>query len=181
MTTKISQLPANQQIAWASATPAAAASTPLLNLTQAWSGTGTFTLDFANVTADPGPSAAASLLIDRQYLGTSQFKVTRGGSGTFAGGINALGGNIQVPGGQFLVFAGKSLIGSTVDGVVQFQTSAGTGAQLTVATLPTATAGAKGSRAMVTDSNTTTFNAVVAGGGANVVPVFCTGTSWNVG
>lgn len=54
-------------------------------------------------------------------------------------------------------------------------------ATFTVATLPAAAAGLAGARAMVTDSNTAVFNAVVAAGGANVVPVFCTGAAWRVG
>ena len=39
----------------------------------------------------------------------------------------------------------------------------------------------QGTRRTVTDSNTTTFNATVAGGGTNVVPVFSNGTNWKVG
>lgn len=52
---------------------------------------------------------------------------------------------------------------------------------LTVATLPTAAAGLTGARAFVTDANATTFNATVAGGGANKVPVFCDGAVWKIG
>lgn len=51
----------------------------------------------------------------------------------------------------------------------------------TVATLPT---GAAGDRAYVTDANaafTAGIGAVVAGGGANVVPVFYDGTDWRIG
>ena len=44
----------------------------------------------------------------------------------------------------------------------------------------TLTAGA-GARAVVTDANATTFHAIVAGGGANVVPVFSDGTNWRIG
>ena len=47
-----------------------------------------------------------------------------------------------------------------------------------VANLP---AGAVGDRAHVTDANATTFNSIVAGGGANVVPVFFNGTNWVIG
>lgn len=53
-----------------------------------------------------------------------------------------------------------------------------------VASLTTCNAGAKGKRWFVTDSNATTtagIGAVVAGGGANNVPVFCDGTSWRIG
>jgi hypothetical protein len=51
---------------------------------------------------------------------------------------------------------------------------------LTVATLPTAV-GKTGVRYVVTDANATTFNSVVAGGGANIVPVFSNGTTWRIG
>ena len=49
----------------------------------------------------------------------------------------------------------------------------------TVATLPAA--GNIGARDFVTDANATTFNSVVAGGGANKVPVFDDGTNWRIG
>ena len=49
----------------------------------------------------------------------------------------------------------------------------------TVASLPAGVA--TGSRALVTDSNSTTFNATVAAGGANVVPVFYNGSAWQIG
>lgn len=49
----------------------------------------------------------------------------------------------------------------------------------TVATLPAATA--QGQKAFVTDANATTFASVVAGGGANFVPVFSDGTNWRIG
>ena len=39
----------------------------------------------------------------------------------------------------------------------------------------------RGARALVTDANATTFASVVAGGGANVVPVYCDGTNWRIG
>jgi hypothetical protein len=48
-------------------------------------------------------------------------------------------------------------------------------------TLPAASVGLLGARAFVTNSSVTTFNNVVAGGGANGVPVFCDGTDWRVG
>lgn len=49
----------------------------------------------------------------------------------------------------------------------------------TVAGLPSAPT--QGMRRMVTDANSTTFNAVVAAGGANIVPVFYNGTTWRIG
>jgi hypothetical protein len=51
---------------------------------------------------------------------------------------------------------------------------------VTVAALPSAT-GLAGYRAFVTDANATTFASIVAGGGSNVVPVYCDGTNWRIG
>lgn len=52
---------------------------------------------------------------------------------------------------------------------------------VTVANLPVASTAGSGTRAFVTDANATTFNSVVAGGGANGVPVFSDGTNWRIG
>lgn len=38
-----------------------------------------------------------------------------------------------------------------------------------------------GDRTFVTDANATTFRSVVAGGGANLVPVYHDGTDWRIG
>lgn len=46
--------------------------------------------------------------------------------------------------------------------------------------LPVAQAGV-GARAFVTDANATTFASIVAGGGANKVPVYSDGTNWRIG
>jgi hypothetical protein len=54
-------------------------------------------------------------------------------------------------------------------------------ATYTVATLPSASTVGAGARAAVTDSDATTFNAVVAGGGSNFVPVISDGTDWRIG
>ena len=54
----------------------------------------------------------------------------------------------------------------------------------TVAQLPAASAALLGTRSVVTNSNaalTAGIGAIVAGGGANVVPVFCDGTNWRIG
>jgi hypothetical protein len=51
----------------------------------------------------------------------------------------------------------------------------------TVATLTSAaTAGAR-ARAYVSDANSTTFGSIVAGGGANFVPVYSDGSNWRIG
>lgn len=51
----------------------------------------------------------------------------------------------------------------------------------TVATLPAAGTAGAGARAYVTDASATTFASVVAGGGANIVPVMSNGTNWIIG
>ncbi|HEX4693120.1 hypothetical protein [Sphingomonas sp.] len=61
-----------------------------------------------------------------------------------------------------------------VDKPVKFPTYA-------VAALPAAATAGAGARAFVNDADATTFNSVVAGGGANFVPVFCDGTDWKIG
>ena len=55
---------------------------------------------------------------------------------------------------------------------------------LTVATLPAASGFLRGARTLVTDSNATLavgHGNVVAGGGANITPVYCDGTNWRIG
>jgi hypothetical protein len=51
----------------------------------------------------------------------------------------------------------------------------------TVTLLPLVTTVPTGTRNYVTDANATTFATTVAGGGANVVPVFNNGTNWIIG
>jgi hypothetical protein len=51
----------------------------------------------------------------------------------------------------------------------------------TVAALPSASVAGAGSRSFVTDANATTFLSVVAGGGANKVPVVSNGANWLIG
>jgi hypothetical protein len=53
-----------------------------------------------------------------------------------------------------------------------------------VADLPAASSALAGTRAAVSNSNaayTAGIGAVVAGGGSNVVPVFCDGSNWRIG
>lgn len=54
----------------------------------------------------------------------------------------------------------------------------------TVANLPSAVVSGAGARAAVSDATQTLtagIGAIVAGGGANIVPVFCDGTNWRIG
>lgn len=50
-----------------------------------------------------------------------------------------------------------------------------------VANLPAAATAGAGARAFVSDATATTFASVVAGGGANNVPVYSTGSDWRIG
>jgi len=50
-----------------------------------------------------------------------------------------------------------------------------------VSALPAAATVGAGTRGFVSDANATTFASVVAGGGANVVPVYSDGTDWRIG
>jgi hypothetical protein len=51
----------------------------------------------------------------------------------------------------------------------------------TVATLPSAVSSGAGTRAFVSDANSTTFASTVVGGGSNIVPVYSNGTVWKIG
>jgi hypothetical protein len=50
-----------------------------------------------------------------------------------------------------------------------------------VSNLSTPAVAGVGARSFVTDSSVTTFGSVVAGGGANKVPIYSDGTDWRVG
>ncbi len=52
---------------------------------------------------------------------------------------------------------------------------------VTVANLPAAATIGAGGKAFVSDANATTFASIVAGGGANNVPVYSDGTNWRIG
>jgi hypothetical protein len=51
----------------------------------------------------------------------------------------------------------------------------------TVATLPSAATAGVGARSFVSNATVTTFASIVAGGGANQVPVYSDGTNWRIG
>lgn len=107
---------------------------------------------------------------------------TFGGAVSVTGNVSALGGSIIVGTNGALRFGSASefgLISAPANGVFRPQTQAG--GQLTVATLPAAATAGAGARAFVTDANATTFASIVAGGGANGVPVYSDGTNWRIG
>lgn len=69
---------------------------------------------------------------------------------------------------------------TTLGGILSVTSSVRTGTT-TVGSLATCNAAAKGARHFVTDSNTSTFLATPAGGGATNAPVVCDGTNWVIG
>jgi hypothetical protein len=82
--------------------------------------------------------------------------------------------------GQNAQFSGSNILitGSNYDSVkaVSITTTANT-----YANLPSGSSRFTGTRAIITNANTTTFNSLVSGGGSNVMPVFYDGTNWRVG
>lgn len=64
--------------------------------------------------------------------------------------------------------------------VVSLVSYVGAGPSL-AADLPSAATAGAGARAFVTDATATTFHSVVAGTGANKVPVVSDGTNWLIG
>jgi len=135
----------------------------------------------------------------------SRFGVAGSAIQIFMPQTNTLGAIMNADGSN-LVFrnsgAGALFFDSFGSGVTNFRSAGGATTQLslasngratfaelivdkafTVGTLPAA-AGLAGARAHVTDSNATLtagIGAIVATGGANVVPVFCDGTNWRIG
>ena len=111
--------------------------------------------------------------------------ITTGSNNTIIGG--------QVPGSTTLANAiiladGAGNIrydyGNTVGGQHTFSGGVIKTITSTVATLPAAATAGAGARSMVTDGSvvaTGNFGTIIAGAGANIVPVFCDGTNWRIG
>jgi hypothetical protein len=119
---------------------------------------------------------------------------------TLSGQDSRSGTDTNVGGGNFTLHSGIGTGTGTLSGLIlqsPIAVASGTGAQTlatgltikggvailtayTVATLPAAASFAGGT-AYVTDANATTFLSTVAGGGANIVPVFSNGTNWLIG
>jgi hypothetical protein len=93
--------------------------------------------------------------------------------------INALGRNIPPTASlptDYAIFY-DSIVGNFFKLSI---TDIRTAPTLTVATLPAA-ASNKGVRFLVSDATATTFWTIVAGAGANTVPVTSDGTNWRIG
>lgn len=98
-----------------------------LTITQTWNAAGvTFNGIFANITDTA--SAAASLLMDLQVGGVSQFKVTKAGAATITGALTAGNNFFGTNGGAIFSWAGNmtvatGLSGLNSSGIVGFKTS----------------------------------------------------------
>ena len=139
------------------------------------------------------------IVADENFTDTAQgtrvvFNVTRTGSNAAVLGMylnstgnllipattlssNVATGALVVKGGAGIagnVNVGGTIYGNVVANVLNTITT-------TVSSLPSASAVGAGTRAFVTDANTTTFNSAVSGSGGNAMPVFSTGTSWRIG
>ena len=149
------------------------------------------------VTAGP-TSVAVGAEAHRNYEGTTGRldgvgfragqRLTGGGTCTFVGyqtgenenqkvdAVNstALGANAYTTKNNQVSLGGDAVTETVLHGIVLSTV-------YTVGTLPAAAAGLTGARAFVSDATATVFNDVVAGGGANKVPVFCDGASWRIG
>jgi len=73
----------------------------------------------------------------------------------------------------------QGVLKRTVEGLDMY--GSGHSAPVAVTSLPAAATAGAGARSMVTDATVTTFASIVAGGGANAVPVFSDGTNWRIG
>ncbi len=92
----------------------------LIDLTQTWNTTGTPTAIKLNVT--DAASNAASLLMDLQVGGSSKFKVSKAGAGTFAStlasGSYTSTGDVIAGATSYHGWTGRSFIGSPASGVI---------------------------------------------------------------
>ena len=181
-------------------------STPAWNVTQTWNdGAVTFTGLKLNVTATA--SAGGSMLMDLQVGGASKFFVRKDGvvvapyvfaiydSGSYYWAQVSTNQQHQNV-GKIVWTDGDALGGSTDTGINRnaagvLEVNNGTGGTYrdllarNLVSSPTTVAGLTaaqtGARSFVTDANATTFASIVAGGGANGVPVYYDGTNWRIG
>ena len=161
-------------------------------------GSGNLSFGNATIEANPAPmptyvAVGDELLIAANYQGLFGYPITIDGTMTVdgilvdvndatipAGNINYVqynNGNVMGGNANFTFVAYTetlSVPNIASSGVVK--TTATTYSSLPIA----ATAGA-GARSFITDADTTTFLAIVSGGGSNAVPVVSNGTTWIVG
>jgi len=141
----------------------------IYNLTDTWnSGATIFTSVKMNVTDTA--SNAASLLMDLQVGAVSQFNIGKAGVVTIGNNLLAKTDNAFDIGASGANRPRNLYMGSWIRM-----------ANTTVAALPAAATAGVGACMLVTDALSPTFGSAVVGGGAVTIPVFSTGTVWNVG
>lgn len=115
--------------------------------------------------------------VDIGYVGNGGYGLSGVSDTDFA--FNAQAGAL-VLGTQFAERGRLTSAGLQVTGSVQATGTLRPGS-FTVATLPSASAAGDGAIARVSDANSTTFRAVVAGGGSNKINVCSDGANWRIG
>ena len=140
--------------------------------------------------------SAGNFGLGQSRIGTSAtyFEFIYAGTTRGIAGVDDGAAMFKLPSSGFFGWAPSSTVPATADielrrgsaGVVKITSgSTGTGYvkqdPVAVSALPAAATVGSGTRGFVNDANDTTFASVVAGGGANVVPVYSDGTSWRIG
>ena len=132
-------------------------------------------VNFSNPAISGGPTWASGYIVlteGAQYIEQGNQPTGSATGPRFALSVNsAIVGNSD-PAGTF--YPGNAVgtldRNATYQGITDFTGS--------VASLP---ASVRNAEAFVTDANSTTFGAIVAGSGANYVPVYADGTNWRIG
>jgi hypothetical protein len=146
-----------------------------------------FSIPIRLLLSDTTTDSATKILVQGTAKGVRIGTSTTGG---YVEGVDNTGtGSYQpltINGSNVTISASASVIatissaGLGVTGAVTATTFLKSGAT-TVAGLPAAGTAGAGARHFVTDANATTFASVVAGGGANGVPVYSDGANWRIG
>jgi hypothetical protein len=136
--------------------------------------------------ASPGNLTSTTITGDCPYLflvgsGMASLDACGSAGGIIIGSNNAV---VRIRNNQFTRSSDitPNLLDLFFGQVLEYDIAADNG--FTVANLPTPRACLKGVRMFVTESTVAAsgnFAAIVAGGGANAVPVFCDGTNWRIG
>jgi hypothetical protein len=124
------------------------------------------------VFSTPNTAAVDTLIAGGRGTGTGA-----GGKLRFQGAAAGGAGSTQNTWADFFTL-------DPANGITSFQKPPTTPSYTVGGTLPAAAANLTGARAHVTNSNATLtagIGAIVAAGGANIVPVFCDGTNWRIG
>jgi hypothetical protein len=143
-------------------------------------------LDFLKLTKTSGSTSGVEIFIDASTTNQPRpesyiFKAAPNGNATKSVAFLSMDSGAAVPNGVFGFFQRTTVSGEKnhFDSTTEFAN----GAQVvstTFASLPTCNAGARGTLAWITDSNTNVWGANAAAGGANSVGVSCNGTAWTV-